>query len=199
MASSLDQVQDEIRALVGDKKRDDETSIWVYDPAAFNYRAVGGEKVVGCLDGVQRVEVRNTGRYFRGDRFWKSLMRGLLGRKKAYLIMGSPEQVAEKEQRVTATGQLIVTDKALAFEGDAKNERLTWQQIADVKLLADDVEISKRTGPPRTYAFTLPDPKFAAVLLSWARVSRWVRSAVATRHAAGPAGQQQRRSFPHVT
>jgi len=33
-----------------------------------------------------------------------------------------------------------------------------------VELLSDGVQISKRSGPPRVYAFTQPDPKFAAVL-----------------------------------
>jgi hypothetical protein len=164
MTSYLDQVKAEAQAIIDAKGENGETSIPVYDPAAFDYRPVGGEKVVGCLDGVHRVEVRNTGRYVRGDGFWKSVMRGLLGQRKAHLVMGSPVRVAEKEQRVTATGQLIVTDKAVAFEGDTKNERLAWRKIADVELLSDGVQISKRSGPPRVYAFTQPDPKFAAVL-----------------------------------
>jgi hypothetical protein len=83
--------------------------------------------------------------------------------------MGSPVRLAEKEQRVTATGQLIVTDMAVAFEGDAKNERLTWRQVADVELLADGAKITKRSGPPRVYAFTRLDPKFAAVLLAMSK------------------------------
>jgi hypothetical protein len=53
----------------------------------------------------------------------KSVARGLLGQRVSH--RGSPVRVAEKEKRVTATGQLVVTDKEVSFEGDNKNERLT--------------------------------------------------------------------------
>jgi hypothetical protein len=167
--SYIDQVQAELQAIVVDMKTDGKASLPVYDPAAFDYRPVGDEMVLGCLDGVQRVEVRNTGRHFRGGGFWDAIARGFLGQRRAHLLMGSPVRVAEKEQRVTATGQLIVTNKAVAFEGDAKNERLTWQQVADVELLADGARITKRSGPPRTYVFTKLDSKFAAVLLAMSK------------------------------
>jgi hypothetical protein len=78
--------------------------------------------------------------------------------------MGSPTRVAEKAQQVAATGQLIVTDKAVVFEGDARNERLTWRQVADVGPLENGVMISRRTGKPRVYVFTKTEPRFSAVL-----------------------------------
>lgn len=67
MPAYLEQVQAEFRALV-DGQSKGEASIPFYDPADFNYRPVGSEKLVGCLEGVNRVEVRNTGRYFRVPR-----------------------------------------------------------------------------------------------------------------------------------
>jgi hypothetical protein len=50
------------------------------------------------------------------------------------------------------------------FEGGAKNERITWTQVANVELLLDGFTIAKRSGPPRTYQVDSPDPKFAAVV-----------------------------------
>jgi hypothetical protein len=64
--SFTEQITAEVQALINSKNADGKSTIPFYDPADFNYRPVGNEKVVGCFDGVQRLEVRNTGRYFRG-------------------------------------------------------------------------------------------------------------------------------------
>ena len=164
MASYLEQVKAEVQGFLDAKDEHGKLSIPICDPTAFNYRPVGREKVVGCLDGAKRLEMRNTGRYYRGGGFWDAFGRAFLGRRYAPILMGSPQRIAEREQCVTATGQLIVTDKAVSFEGDTTNERLSWAKIADVELLEDGVKITRRSGPPRIYAFTRFDPKFAAAL-----------------------------------
>jgi hypothetical protein len=76
--SYIEQVKTEFEAIAATRADDGKATIQIYDPAAFNYRPVGDEKVVGCLDGVQRLEVRNAGRYFRGGGFWDAVARGFL-------------------------------------------------------------------------------------------------------------------------
>ncbi len=91
MTSYLEQVNAEVQGILDAKDEHGKSSIPIYDPAAFNYRPVGSEKVVGCLDGVQRLEVRNTGRYYRGGGFWDAFGRAFWGRRYAPILMGSPQ------------------------------------------------------------------------------------------------------------
>jgi hypothetical protein len=78
--------------------------------------------------------------------------------------VGSGSIRTEKKWQATARGRLLVTDKALVFEGGDKNERITWTQVANIESFLDGFIIAKRSGPPRTYVATSPDPKFAAVI-----------------------------------
>ncbi|WP_322892445.1 MULTISPECIES: hypothetical protein [unclassified Yoonia] len=84
--------------------------------------------------------------------------------KTAQHRVGSGSIRTEKSWQATARGRLLVTDKAVVFEGGERNERITWTQVANVELLIDGFTIAKRSGPPRTYQVNNPDPKFAAVL-----------------------------------
>lgn len=78
--------------------------------------------------------------------------------------VGSTNIKAEKTAQTTARGRLLITDKAIVFEGDNKNDRITWSQLANIELHLDGLTLAKRTGPPRTYSVSSPNPNFVAIL-----------------------------------
>ena len=61
-------------------------------------------------------------------------------------------------------GRLLLTDKAIVFECSARNERILLKQVANVEFHLDGFAIAKRTGAPRFYEVSSPDPSFAAIL-----------------------------------
>lgn len=131
----------------------------VVNPDDIGYRPVGGEKIVAVQDGATKMELRSTGRYQTGGTTVSiPIMKGVRYR------VGTGTIRSEKEWQGTAFGRLILTDKAFVFEGNEKNERITWTQVANAELLSDGFRVFKRTGPPRTFAVERPDPKFAAAL-----------------------------------
>jgi hypothetical protein len=139
--------------------REDEASLPTLDAAGLGYRPVGNEKVLAVQIGAKRMEMKSTGRYgTAGTSISIPIIKGV-----RYRIGGGSIRT-EKSWQVTGNGRLIVTDKALSFESQDKNERITWSQIADVRIFTDGFQIAKRSGPPRTYVVESPDPNFAAVL-----------------------------------
>lgn len=110
-------------------------SVPVLNAADFGYRPVAKENLLAIQNGVTRMEMKSTGRH-----------------------------PSEKSWQATACGRLLVTDKAIVFEGVEKNERLTWAQVANLEVLLDGFTISKRSGLPRTYQIDRPDATFAAVV-----------------------------------
>lgn len=134
-------------------------SIPVLNAADYGYRPVAKENLLAVQNGATRMEMKSTGRYKTGGTSVSiPIVKGVRYR------VGSGNIRTEKSWQATAHGRLLVTDKAVVFEGGAKNERITWTQVADVELLIDGFTISKRSEPPRTYQVAFPDPKFAAVV-----------------------------------
>ncbi len=138
---------------------DSEASIPVLDANEEGYRRVAKESLLAIQNDATRMEMKSNGRYRTGGvSVSVPIVKGVRFR------VGSGSIKGEKSWQATDNGRLLVTDKAVVFEGSAKNERITWTQVADIELLMDGFSISKRTGPPRTYEVTNPDPKFAAIL-----------------------------------
>ena len=134
-------------------------SMPVLSAAEYRYRPVAKESLLAVQDGATRMEMKSTGRYKTGGTSVSiPIVKGVRYR------VGSGSIRTEKSWQATASGRLIVTDRAVVFEGGEKNERITWTQVADAELLVDGFRISKRSGPPRTYRVASPDPKFAAVV-----------------------------------
>lgn len=134
-------------------------SMPVLSAADYRYRPVAKENLLVVQDDATRMEMKSTGRYKTGGTSVSiPIVKGVRYR------VGSGSIRTERAWQATAHGRLIVTDKAVVFEGGEKNERITWTQVADVELLIDGFTISKRSGPPRTYQVASPDPKFAAVV-----------------------------------
>lgn len=134
-------------------------SLPVLSAASIGYRAVGRENLIAVHDGISRLEYKSTGRYrTHGASFSVPIMKGVRYR------VGSTSVRTQKEWQVIASGRLIVTDKAVAFESPERNERITWTQIAGVELHIDGFTIAKRSGPPRRFIAANPDPHFAVVL-----------------------------------
>jgi hypothetical protein len=105
------------------------------------------------------MEMRSTGRFRTGGASISiPIVKGVRYR------IGSGTIRTQKEWQATAQGRLLVTDRALVFEGGDKNERVTWTQVANVELLIDGLIIHKRSGSPRTYVTVSPDPRFSAVV-----------------------------------
>lgn len=134
-------------------------SMPVLSAADFGYRPVAKENLLAVQDGATRMEMKSTGRYRTGCASISiPIVKGVRYR------VGSGRIRTEKSWQATARGRLLVTDKAIVFEGGKKNERITWAQVANVELLLDGFTIAKRSGPPRTYQVGTPDAKFAAVV-----------------------------------
>ncbi|MCZ7861795.1 hypothetical protein O9X98_10425 [Agrobacterium salinitolerans] len=137
----------------------DRMSLQPLDPGDYGYRPVARESLIAVQDNASFMELKSTGSYrTAGTSVSIPIMRGVRYR------VGAGRIASEKSWQVTATGRLLLTDKAIAFESPQKNERITWGQIADVELLLDGFRIAKRTGAPKTFVVEAPDPKFAAIV-----------------------------------
>jgi len=137
----------------------DSASLPVLNTAEIGYRPVGKESLIAVQNNVAKMEMKSTGTYrTSGASISIPIMKGIRYRVGTGSIRGN------KTWQATSHGRLLITDKAVIFEGDQKNERITWGQIADIEFLSDGYQIAKRTGPPRTFSIPHPDPKFAAVL-----------------------------------
>ncbi|WP_109312472.1 hypothetical protein [Ruegeria sp. AU67] len=134
-------------------------SMPVLDPTHYGYRPVAKESLVAVQDDVTKMEFKSTGNFGAvGGSVSIPIAKGVRFR------VGGGNVKRHKEWQGTSHGRLLLTDKAFVFEGDQKNERITWGQVADIEFLTDGFQVAKRTGPPRTFAVSNPDPKFAAVL-----------------------------------
>nr|WP_250807827.1 hypothetical protein [Neorhizobium tomejilense] len=137
----------------------DRMSLQPLDPADYDYRPVAKESLIAVQENASFMELKSSGVYrSAGTSVSIPIMRGVRYR------VGTGRVASEKSWQVTATGRLLVTDKAIAFESPQKNERITWGQIADVELLLDGYRIAKRSGRPKTFVVHSPDPRFAAIV-----------------------------------
>lgn len=131
----------------------------VLDASHFAYRPVSNERLLGVHERVARVALRNSGRYVSsGLSFSVPIVKGVRYR------VGSGERRSEKTWQTLSVGRLLVTDKAIVFEGDGGNERITWNQVAHVESMLDGIEVSKRSGSPRTFRIQAFDPAFAVTI-----------------------------------
>lgn len=102
-------------------------SMPVLKAADYGYRPVAKENLLAVQDGATRMEMKSTGRYKTGGTSVSiPIVKGVRYR------VGSGSIRTEKSWQATARGRLLVTDKAVVFEGGEKNERITWTQVADV-------------------------------------------------------------------
>lgn len=130
------------------------------DPAEYRYRRVAGETLHHVVDGVSRIEMKSTGRVAgHGLTFSIPIMKGVRYRVGAGRIAG------QKKPQVTDSGRLLITSKAVAFEGSVKNDRLNWTQIADIDFHSDGISVMRRTGPVRVFEFTEEDIRAQAILM----------------------------------
>jgi hypothetical protein len=137
----------------------DSASLPVLSASEHGYRPIAKENLLAVQDGATRMEMKSTGRYRTGGHSVSiPIMKGVRYRVNSGAIR------TEKAWQATARGRLLVTDKAIVFEGGDRNERVTWTQVANIELLLDGFSIAKRTGPPRTYEVHSPDPEFAAIV-----------------------------------
>ena len=61
-------------------------------------------------------------------------------------------------------GRLIVTNKALVFESQARSDRLVYPSLSHIEAKRDGVEMRKRNGPRR--AFRTGDPELLALIVA---------------------------------
>lgn len=135
-------------------------SLPVLDAADYGYRPVAKETLLGVQEGAERREYKSTGKYStRGTSVSIPIVKGV-----RYRVGGGSVQTL-KEWQTVGVGRLLVTDKAIAFESDTGNVRVTWTQVADIDVMWDGFQIHKRTGKPLLFRISGHDPKFAAVVL----------------------------------
>jgi len=137
----------------------DRASLPALDPIEYSYRPASGERLVAVETSVSRLELKSTGRYASGALSVSiPIMKGVRYRASTGRI------ASQKEWQVTDKGRLLLTDKAIAFEGSTRNERIPWSQISEIELMLDGYRIARRTGPPRVFAVDKPEPRFAALV-----------------------------------
>ena len=102
---------------------------------------------------------KSTGRYsFGGASVSVPVAKGIRVR------VGGGSVAREKAFQVTDRGRLLVTDKALAFEGRKRNERWTWGQLADIEIYRNGYAIHRRRGKPVTFKWSNAKPNVCAVI-----------------------------------
>lgn len=159
--------QDQILALMesfvdSERSTDDHMvlAIPALDASDYRYRRVGGETLYHVVEGVSRVEMKSTGRVAsRGFAFSIPIVKGVRYR------VNTGKIAAQKKMQVTDRGRLVITDKAVSFEGGNKNDRLTWTQIADIDFSLDGITVMRRTGAARMFAFDSEDYRASAIMM----------------------------------
>ena len=110
-------------------------------------------------DGLSRREWKSTGSYsYGGASVSVPIAKGMRVR------VGGGSVAREKAFQVTDRGRLLVTDKAVAFEGRERNERWTWGQVADIEIYKNGYAIHRRRGKPVTFTWSHAKPKVCAVI-----------------------------------
>ena len=61
-------------------------------------------------------------------------------------------------------GRLVITSKALVFEGETRSDRLVYSSLSHIEAKRDGVEVRKRNGPRR--AFRTGDPQLLALIVA---------------------------------
>ncbi len=134
-------------------------SLPLLDASDFGYRPVFQEKLIAVQDDVTQMEFRGTGHQRTGGASVSIPM----GKEVLYTVSSGSIR-SQKDWHPLASGRLLITDKAIVFEGDAGNERITWGKVAEIETRPDGYEVSTRGDPPRTYRVSRLDLKFAAIL-----------------------------------
>lgn len=132
-------------SLIGTQGKD---TLKAIDPVPHGYRLVAGEKLLAALD-ASLIEIVATGRN-------KSF--------RSYDNTGY--YLREKVEQVTASGKLLVTTKALVFQGDLRSYRWLWSKVSNVDILPWTFKVHLRTGKPFTFSFTEHNLEFAKVLVT---------------------------------
>ena len=149
------QLQKAIGAL---KTGEGTASLSTMDAAEHEYRLVGNEKLMAIQNDATRMETKSTGQYsMSGSSISIPIVKGIRYR------VGGGNITRNKEFMATAKGRLLITDKAVVFESDEKNERYTWGQISDIEILLDGFTIQKRRGLAHTYSVENFNYEFAAI------------------------------------
>jgi hypothetical protein len=78
-------------------------------------------------------------------------------------VCTTAQPAEERSSSKNGLGRLLVTNKAIVFEGRDKNERFTLAQIATVELFKDGFVLKRRNGKHRAFR-TGGDPEFLALV-----------------------------------
>ncbi len=139
-------------------------SISTLDAAEHEYRLVGDEKLMAIQNNATRREMKSTGQYSTsGSSFSIPIVKGIRYR------FGMGNITRKQEFMATAKGRLLITDKAVVFESEEKNERYTWGQISDMGFASNGFVIQKRKGASHTYLVESFNYEFAAIADVWLR------------------------------
>ena len=149
------QIQRELEVLT----KGDRASLPLLDPDKHGYRPVRGEHLICVHEGLSRIECRSTGRYsYKGVSVSAPLVSGVRVR------LGKGQIIGRRNWQEVAKGRLLVTEKALAFESESRNDRWTWNQIANVETCTDGYAIFRRRGKPVLLVWREPRPRVCAII-----------------------------------
>lgn len=129
------------------------------DASAYSYQPMFQEKLVAVQEDVTLMEFNGSGLVRTGG-LAISMPIGVAGRYK----VSSGRIRSKKAWQPLAKGRLLLTDKAIIFESDGDDERITWGKVSVIETRLDGYEILIPGDPPRTYVVSELDTRFAAVL-----------------------------------
>ncbi len=129
------------------------------DAAEFGYQTTFQEKLLAVQEDVTQMEFTGSGLVRTGG-VAVSMPVGVAGRYR----VSSGSVRSRRAWRAVAKGRLLITDRAIVFDGDGMHERITWGKVSEVETRVDGYEVIKLGEPPRTYAVSKLDTNFAAIL-----------------------------------
>ena len=116
------------------------------DPSLLRYRPVDGEQVIAVQRGVQSQSHQYTGS-FQSDGTLHSFP--VVNSFSAWL--GLRPRRSHGSWSTTAQGRLLLTTRALVFEGDYKSLRIELVQIAAIDFSERRIRVTQRTGPATNF------------------------------------------------
>ncbi len=129
------------------------------DAAEFGYQTTFQEKLLAVQEDVTQMEFTGSGLVRTGG-VAVSMPVGVAGRYR----VSSGSVRSRRAWQAVAKGRLLITDRAIIFDGDGLRERITWGKVSEIETRVDGYEVIKLGDPPRTYAVSRLDTNFAAIL-----------------------------------
>ena len=108
------------------------------DAAEFGYQTTFQEKLLAVQEDVTQMEFTGSGLVRTGG-VAVSMPVGVAGRYR----VSSGSVRSRRAWQAVAKGRLLITDRAIIFDGDGLRERITWGKVSEIETRVDGYEVIK--------------------------------------------------------